>query len=438
MKTIFITDLLLQDSTDEEVRLSCWLSYRKCLGGIIFLTLVDSTGHIQGIVEKNGSKEAFDAIKKIPLESSIEVMGSIRSSKNNQNELCVKSISVIGITTLQLYPHPRSSFDILNEKNANNILRYRHIYIRHPKMIQLLMLRSKVMAIIRRWFEKQEFIEIDTPIIVPAPLYDDSTAIKIKLHGEDLFLTQCAGFYLEAAVHAFEKVYNMGPSFRAEESRSKRHLKEYWHVKAEIAWADFEDIISIVETLMKFLTETLGTECKELISKIDTGFCTHSLQIPFPRISYEDAIKTLQSKGSTIVFGESLSTEEEIELSKGFSTPFWVTGIPRLIEPFPYVIHQTDKRIAVVADLIASNGCGELVGVAEKIYDYGMLMERMQEKGKADDQRYRLVKDVHSVGCVPHAAFGMGLERLIRWLFNIEHVRDTIAFPRIVRRKIYP
>lgn len=166
--------------------------------------------------------------------------------------------------------------------------------------------------------------------------------------------------------------------------------------------------------------------------------CMDGLKTPFVRISYEDAISHLKSKGVNIDYGKGLGSKEEEILSKLYGGPFWVVGIPRSIEPFPYCIDQTDNRVTMVADLIASNGYGELLGVAEKIHDFNMLIERMQEKDKHDDPRYDWVREVHQLGCVPHIAFGMGVERMIRWLLNIVHVRDVMPFPRIFRRRIYP
>jgi len=301
------------------------------------------------------------------------------------------------------------------------ILKFRHILMSH----------------MRQWFSENQFIEINAPILTAVPLYDDSSAMKINIKGENAFLTQCVGYYLEAAVHAFERVYNMGPSFRGEESRSKRHLMEYWHIKAEIAFGNLEDIIKMVEDIIVYLTQKCQQET-ELIQTLKTEFCLDGLKVPFKRISYEDAINYLQKKGFKIKFGIGLGSKEEEELSNMFDGPFWVTNIPRVVEPFPYVVHPQDDRVTMVADLIASNGYGELLGTAEKIYDLKMLDERLQNKGKLDDPRYEWIREVHQMGCVPHSAFGMGLERLIRWLLNIPHVRDTIPFPRIFRRKIMP
>lgn len=438
MKNVWTKDLLSKD-VGEKVSLKGWISGKRCMGRIVFLDINDSTGTIQTVIEKkNVTKKIFDLVLQTPPESAIEVGGSMRRNKNVM-EIYARSFKVIGKATLQLSPRPRSNFDIFGQKHTKQVLDYRHVYLRNAKLMAVLKFRSKLMQIIREWFIKNKFIEFDAPILTPAPLYDNSTAIPVTIHGERIFLTQCAGFYLEAAAHALERVFNMGPSFRGEESRSNRHLIEYWHIKAELVFGNIEDIISLVEKMLKEITIECSNSCKEIMSILETHLCTDSTKSPFPRISYEDAIKHLQTKGFKTHFGKGIGVKEEKELSKIYTnTPFWLVGIPRIIEPFPYSINAIDPRITVVADLIASNGCGELLGVAEKIYDPEMLNERLREKGKFDDPRYQFVKDIHQTGCVPHIAFGMGLERLIRWLLNLPHVRDAIPFPRVVRRNIKP
>jgi len=440
MKELYVKDLLKQNCTEKEIVLSGWLSAKRSHKKLIFLNISDSTGTIQAVINKdNISNNEFESANNIPLESAIEIYGKTVIGCNSQNDIFVSRYKVISEATLQLLPQPRSEFDIFNPRHSKQILDYRHIYLRNPRIMAILRFRSMVMKIVREWFENNQFLEFDAPILSPAPLYDDSTAMSINVHGENVYLTQCAGFYLEAAAHAFERVFNMGPSFRGEESRSKRHLMEYWHIKAELVFGNREDIMFLVEDIIQYVIRECQKRCPDILSALGTELCTDGLKTPYPRISYEDAIKHLQANGRNIQFGQSISTADEQKLSMLFKgVPFWVLGIPRSVEPFPYVIDPEDPRITMVADLIASNGQGELLGVAEKICDPVMLEERLTEKGKLDDVRYQFVKDVHQAGCVPHIAFGMGLERLIRWLLNIPHVRDTIPFPRVVRRKIMP
>ncbi|PIR93381.1 hypothetical protein COT99_00950 [Candidatus Falkowbacteria bacterium CG10_big_fil_rev_8_21_14_0_10_43_10] len=438
MKVTYIQDVANGVTNDSVVTLYGWCKKVRHHKNRIFIDVVDSTGVIQVVVEKNIAAQTWQEAMRVKVESAVTVRGKVLTD-GERREIKCQEFKIISLATRQQSPPLRSDLmDTFDESHIAQILDNRHLYIRNPKMMAVLQFRALIKRITRQWFEKNGFIEIDAPILTPIPLYEDDTAVQVNIKGDNVFLTQCVGYYLEAAVHAFEKVYNMGPSFRGEESRSKRHLMEYWHIKAEIAFANREDIITLVESIMLFLTQSLQSEAQELVSAVGTNLCVDGLKIPFPRISYDDAIIKLQKGGSSIQYGKSIGSQEEQMLSQNFATPFWITDPPRSTEPFPYVVHPENSSLVMVADLIASNGYGELLGTAEKIWQLDMLDERMKEKGKFGDRRFDWVREVHEYGCVPHAAFGMGLERLIRWLLNIPHVRDTIPFPRIFRRKITP
>lgn len=457
MKTLYVRDLLRGNRREGvTISLLCWVKGRRDLGQLVFLDLCDSTGTIQAIAKNsqlsasgNGSSEtttvatetvagiAYTTAKTVTLESAVKV-GGVLSRGPKGFEINLTSVEIVGRATSDFNPRPRSNINILDPSLADHLIRNRHLYLRNEKLAAILHFRHLMMKAIRAWFDSKGYIEINAPVLTPVPLYEDGTAMSLRVHDESVFLTQCVGFYLEAAVHAFEKVYNMGPSFRAEESRSKRHLMEYWHIKAELAWVNLDDLISLVEDLISYVTGFCMDECADVTETLGTNLCTHGLATPFPRISYVEAVERLRQLGIPFEFGTSLGSQEEEVLSKQFVSPFWITGIPRSIEPFPYVIDKNDPRLTRTADLIATNGYGELLGVAEKISDPSELEERMKEKGKDGDIRYDWVRQMRELGCVPHGGFGMGVERFIRWLLNIPHVRDTIPFPRIFRRKITP
>lgn len=441
MKEVFVGDLLRLKDCEVEVELSGWIGAKRCHGKVLFLDICDSTGKIQVVVaESNVTTEIYCLAMQWSIESGVTLKGLLTHSTKGQREIIVGSIVLIGGVTKDFSPHPRSEIDIFDESMIPHLLDNRHIYLRNPKIMAILQFRDCLMHHMRTWFHKNRYTSIDAPILTPVPLYDDGTAMSIIVHKEKVFLTQCVGYYLEAAVHAFEKVFNIGPSFRGEEGRSKRHLMEYWHIKAEVAWCNLDEIIGSVESIISYLTEKCQEEQAFKIQKVlGTSICTDGLLTPYPRISYEEAVELLKTRGMIMEFGKSFGSDEEAELSKLFpGRPFWITGIPKSIEPFPYVVDKSDTRITRVADLIASNGYGELLGTAEKISDLQMLDERLKDKGKNSDPRFEFVRDVHQVGCVPHAAFGMGVERMIRWMINIPHVRDAIPFPRTYKRKIAP
>jgi asparaginyl-tRNA synthetase len=406
----------------------------------IFLDVGDSTGTIQCVVG-NSDKDLFNLARRISQETAVKVAGILVATKrqNPPKEICLQTMEVIGPSTINICPYPRADIDILDPRLREQLLGKRHFYLRNEKVAAILKFRHTLTWIVHQWFHNNGFTEIHAPILTPTPLYDDRTPIAVKVHGQNVFMTQCVGFYLEAAVHAFEKIYNMGPSFRAEESRSKRHLMEYWHIKAEMAFVNFEDVALLVERFIHDVSKQSISEGSDLARVIGTKMCDDGLKIPFPRIGYDEAVNWLKAQGSDIEFGKSLGSDEESLLSTRFgNTPFWVVGIPRSIEPFPYVIDPADPRRTKTADLIASRGFGELLGIAEKIHTLPMLDERLAEKGKAGDARYEWLRDLRKYGCVPHGGFGLGLERFIRWLLQIPHVRDTIPFHRAFGRRIDP
>lgn len=444
MKNLFVKDLKANGFSEKEVVLFGWIKTKRDHGSIIFLDVADSTGFIQVAVEKNKVSLAdWNLVKTISLESAIKAEGYLTKNFLNGNLLCeisAKRLEIIGRAKIKIEPQPRSEIDIFDPKIQEQLLNQRHFYLRNEKFMAILRFRHVLLGTIHSWFRDEGFTEINAPILTPTPLYDDHSAISLEIHGQKVFLTQCVGFYLESAVHAFEKVYNVGPSFRGEESRSKRHLMEYWHIKAEMAFVNFDDIKFLVEKLISDVVKVLSEseEVAELVKKIGTELCTDGLTTPYPCIKYKEVVLLLKKAGKDFEFGKSLGSEEESFLSSQFKTPFWVVGIPRKIEPFPYVIDANDTQLTKTADLIASNGYGELLGIAEKIHEPDMLEERLKEKNKLGKSEYDWIRDLRNYGCVPHGGFGMGLERFIRWLIKIPHVRDTIPFFRTFGRKIKP
>lgn len=440
MKKVYAADLLHSPQGGTAIVFYGWVKARRQHKRVVFLDVTDSTGTVQCMVEA-GNKPAFELARRMSQETAVKITGVLADTgrANPSREIRVHDIEVVGISTINISPYPRGNIDIQDPRLQEQLLDKRHFYLRNEKFAAILKFRHILTRIVHQWFHENGFIEIHAPVLTPTPLYDDRTAMAIKVHGQDVYLTQCVGFYLEQAVHSFEKIYNIGPSFRAEESRSKRHLMEYWHIKAELAFVDFEDMASVVERFIHDVSEQCIREGHELVNIIGTTMCDDGTKTPFPRINYDEAVEWLKTQGSDIEFGKSLGSDEETLLSQRFGeTPFWVVGIPRSIEPFPYVIDAADIRLTKTADLIASRGFGELLGIAEKIHSLTMLDERLAEKGKAGDARYEWLRELRQYGCVPHGGFGMGLERFIRWLLQIPHVRDTIPFHRAFGRRIDP
>ena len=432
MKELYIKDILTLNNGCPEIELYGWISNLQEHKTCYFINLQDSTGTIRIYSEKSLVKFL---IKK---EQSIYCKGVLTKDKQNNYQITATMISLIGDVEIDLRPSARAHFNVFSESYANHVVTNKHLYIRNPKNRDILLARDLVIKAVRNWFMAENYIDVTAPILTPILLYSPETGIDVHIREENAYLTQCVGFYLESAVHSLERVYNIGPSFRGAESISKRHLMEYWHIKSELAFCSFEEYFSVVESLIhavfKYVIEYGG---EELAASIGTAFCNDGLKTPFPRIEYSDAISLLNSNGIRIAFGKSLNSAAEIFLSEYFKGAVWVTHKPKEIEGFPYKTNLHNPLLTETADLIASRGMGEILGIADKITDVQELKNRLEEKGK-DFEEYRWFCELREYGTVPHCGLGMGLERLIRWIFCMPHVKDVIPFPRRINKHIYP
>lgn len=431
MKNLYINDILTKIAIGEEIQIDCWISAIRKMKNMLFLDACDHTGNIQ--VVYNGENSA------LKLEQSVSIRGVLQNNPNGDKEIVASNIKIIGDVKKNLNPSPRSNFDIFDPKYTNYVQENRHLFIRNPKAMAALKARHFVKRAVHDWFLNNEFTEITAPILTPILLYTEDTGIAVNVNNQDVFLTQCVAFYLESAVHAFERVYNIGPSFRGAESISPRHLTEYWHVKAEVGFCSFEEIFGIVEAMLNYIVDKVEPQSTEIFKILGTKPVFDEVRkAPFPRIKYRDAIELCKKNGIEAEFGKSLSSEAETFLTKYFDSPVWVTHNARSIEGFPYKICDFDREVTYTADLIGSCGGGEILGVADKILDYDELCERLKEKGKDTNFRYEWFKELRDFGTIPHCGIGMGLERLIKWLFRLPHVREAMPFPRSMGRKIYP
>ena len=431
MKKKYINDVL-NDDTGTTVELFGWIRSVRNQKSKSFIDIEDSTDMIRLIVDNK-----LLGFTPKP-EQSIHCVGIMDVDRLGNPQVVVSTLQLLGDVNVRISPSARASFDVFDPRNSNNVVKNKHLYIRNQKNRDILIARDLVITAVRKWFLNNGYIDVTAPILTPILLYDTSTGIDVHIKGEDVFLTQCVGFYLESAVHSLERVYNIGPSFRGAESVSKRHLMEYWHIKSELAFCDFEEYFNVVENLISFVVRYVKESGgPELAMRMNTVFCDDGIQIPFPRIEYTDAIKLLNENGIPLPFGKSLNTQAENFLSDYFGKPFWITHKPREIEGFPYKINENDHRLTETADLIASRQMGEILGIADKITDVDMLKERLAEKGKSEEE-YKWFCELREYGTIPHCGLGMGLERLIRWLFCVPHVKDVIPFPRRINKTIYP
>lgn len=431
MKNIFINDIVETKKKGEYVEIYGWVLSNRSHKNILFFDLIDSTNKIQITVS---NIELKNRINIIP-ESVVFVKGNVNIT-NNIKEIVATEIEILSKPLINLSPNPRSNFEIFNPKYTNLTLDQRHLYLRNPKLMAIQNIRNFILNKVRQWFYNEKYVEIAAPILTPLTLYDDESALAVNIKNQHVFLSQCAGYYLEASVMAFEKVYNISASFRGEEGKSKRHLIEYWHIKAEVAFASLEDIIHVVEEFLKHITIELleNEDVKRWLEIIEKDINKTCLSTPFKKITYNEAISLLKKIGHEIEPGERISSIEEELLSEELGGTFWLTNTPASHEPFPYSLDRISKETKV-ADLIGNNKKGEILGTAEKISDINELDERMKIKGKFNE-KYEWIRDIHKFGCAPHSAFGIGVERLIRWLLDSEHVRDVHPFPRTFGRDI--
>jgi asparaginyl-tRNA synthetase len=431
MKDIFISDLKSLISDKVVVTVTGWIKNQRSLGSLKFIDLEDSTGQIQVVSERLSLS--------MPKGSAIKVVGTLKVQENDSSkvEIIAETIELIQAFLLDtISPLPRSDTASLELTGIDNLLSNRHLYICNDRAQTILRFRHKFFRTMHSWFDKQGFIEINAPILTEALLYKESTAFSVDYFGTPVFLTQCVGFYLEACILAFEKVYNFGPSFRAEPSHGRRHLAEYYHIKAEIAHVNLRNLMDFVQNLISEVCSEIIEVAGDELEKLNAPLLTFDLTPPYPEIAYKEAIKILNRRGFEIQVGQSLPPEAEESLSYDFDKPFFIVGLPSAVEPFPYVIDPNDSELTLTADLHAPGGFGEILGIAEKIYRRSDLENRALERKLSKEQRKRLewYFNLRDAGCVPHGGIGMGVERTIRWLLGLTHVRDAIPFPRLFNR----
>jgi len=375
------------------------------------------------------------------------VDGVKRSRRGAAHEVEATDFRVIGEATLRLTPRPRMWKNMFLHNHADHMLRHRHFYLRNERQAAVLRFKSMFLLEVHRYLQECGCVFIDAPVLTQLLLYDDSTAFRVDYRDNgnrhhDVFLSQCCTFQLEAAVHAFEKVYNVTPSFRAEHSKSNRHLREYWHLKVELAWVDLDELVAEAErllcTVISRTVERAGRELALLGQPIDLQEFTP----PFRSVTYDEAVDILHRAGKSFTWGKSLGTADEELLTRECGDRLlWVRGIPRSAEAFPFKVDPANPKLTRACDLIAPQGFAEILGVAEKITTRRELLERMAEKGRGganDLRRYGWYLDMRDYGIVPHGGIGMGVERAVRYLLKLPHIRYTTSFPRLMGRTPNP
>ena len=426
-KTHYIAELRgLEEG--ENVRLAGWVQRKSELGGIVFIRMRDATGSVQVVLrEGNLSEQELTAARGAGIEASIIVEGSLRRDPRAPGGLEVIASKFILVGDSKDFP-------IKPGVGEEFLLDNRHLHIRTTRMRNALMIRMEVMRATEEWFVKNGFVRVEAPTFVGAAVEGGATLFEVPYFGKKAYLTQSSQFYLEAAIFSFENVYTIQPSFRAEKSRTRRHLTEFWHAEAEMAWADLNGMMDVVESLVKYIVEKVVERASDKLEAL--GRRMEAIEGRFPRITYDEALELAKRKGAEIEWGEDFGTEVERLISLEFDLPVFVTHYPKKAKAFYHKQDPKRPEVVLCADLLAPEGIGEIVGGGQRIESENELISRIVEEG-LNPEDYKWYLDLRRYGSVPHSGFGLGIERTVRWIAGLPHIRDAIPFPRTPVR-LYP
>jgi len=427
MALVKISKILEGSCTDHKVAIRGWV-YRKREGKeLIFLLIRDSTGVIQSTIKK--ASPCWSDAQKLTIESSLSLEGTARVDNRAPAgfEISADKVNVVGLA---------ETFPISKDKSEEFIRDMRHLWLRSRKMNLVMKVRAEVLESAREYFKNQSYTEVSPPMFISAAVEGGSTLFALKYFDQELYLTQSSQLYLEILMYSLENVYCIAPSFRAEKSRTIRHLTEYWHIEGEWAFADMDALMKFEEGLMEHVCKAVSEKCqnefKELGANIEK---LKAVQAPFPRITYKEAIERLKPKNPALDWGSDLGYEDEKVLAEDFGKPFFVYDYPTEIKAFYCKTYKDHPEVAMSVDMMVPR-IGEISTGGAREDNKDILIQRMKEQGlKPEDYEWYI--DLRRYGTVPHVGFGMGLERLLVWILDLENIIDAIPFPRTTRR-FYP
>ncbi|WP_171050737.1 asparagine--tRNA ligase [Bacillus sp. BHET2] len=417
----------------EEVTIGAWLANKRSSGKIAFLQLRDGTGFIQGVVVKSEvEEEMFQKAKSLTQETSLYVTGTVSEDSRSPFgfELQVKSVDVI---------HEAVDYPITPKEHGTEFLMdHRHLWLRSRKQHAVMKVRNEIIRATYEFFNQEGFVKVDPPILTGSAPEGTTELFATKYFEEDAYLSQSGQLYMEAAAMALGKVFSFGPTFRAEKSKTRRHLIEFWMIEPEMAFYDFKDNLEVQEQYVSYIVQSVLDNCKLELDRLgrDTSKL-EQIKAPFPRITYDDALKLLHEKGfDDIEWGDDFGAPHETAIAESYDKPVFITHYPTSLKPF-YMQPDPDRDdVVLCADLIAPEGYGEIIGGSERIHDSELMKRRIEEHELATDA-YKWYLELREYGSVPHSGFGLGLERTVAWISGVEHVRETIPFPRLLNR-LYP
>ncbi len=425
----------------QTVTLQGWLYNLRESGKLLFPIFRDGTGVIQGVVAKNAvPAEVFDAVKSLTQESSVIVTGKVRADKRAPGgyELDISDVRVVQRVP-ESDPYPIS----LKEHGVDFLMEHRHLWVRTPRQAAVLRVRAEIIKACRDFFDEQGFVLTDPPILTPAACEGTTTLFPVDYFDEQAYLTQSGQLYIEATAMALGKVYSFGPTFRAEKSKTRRHLTEFWMVEPEMAFATLDDIMNLAEGLISFVVQrVLGKRRRELEAIGRDASKLERVTPPFPRISYDEAVKRLQeghAQGkleTRFEWGGDLGSPDETYLSSHFDKPVMIHRYPAQVKAFYMEPDPQRPEVALCVDMLAPEGYGEIIGGSQRIDSYDLLLKRIREHD-LPESAFKWYLDLRKYGSVPHGGFGMGIERVVSWICGLDHLREAIPFPRMLHR-LYP
>ncbi len=433
---IFMKDWIYIENIDKyvgsKVTLRGWVYNKRSSGKVRFLLIRDGTGLIQGVVASPDKNDPlFEKFDSLTQESSVIVEGKVREEKRAPGgyEIDIENIEIFSIS--EDYPIAPK------EHGIAFLMENRHLWLRSLKQNAILRIRANIIRSIREFFDSRGFVLFDAPILTPSACEGTTTLFETQYFDQKAYLTQSGQLYAEAGAMALGKVYTFGPTFRAEKSKTRRHLMEFWMIEPEVAFAELKDVVELAEDLVEFIVSSVLERNRKELDVLERDIKPlEKVKKPFPKITYTEAIKILKEKGVSIEWGDELGGDEETMVSESFDQPVVITHYPSKIKAFYMQPDPTNPELALCMDMIAPEGYGEIIGGSQRIHDLNLLLKRIEEAG-LPRENYEWYIDLRRYGTVPHSGFGLGLERTVSWICKLSHVREAIPFPRMLY-KIYP
>jgi asparaginyl-tRNA synthetase len=425
----------------QSVTLRGWLYNLRESGKLLFPIFRDGSGTIQGVVPKAAvTPEVFDAIKGLTQESSVIVTGKVRTDKRAPGGY---ELDVEGVEVIQRVPEDTPFPISLKEHGTDFLMEHRHLWIRTPRQAAILRIRAEIIKAARDFFDDRGFVLTDPPILTPAACEGTSTLFPVDYFGDEAYLTQSGQLYIESTALALGKVYSFGPTFRAEKSKTRRHLTEFWMVEPEVAYCDLDGLMELAEQFLSFIVDRVLTRRASDLKVIgrDTSKL-ESIRAPFPRLKYDDAVAMLNdahAKGlldHPFEYGNDFGSPDETYISSQFDRPVMVHRYPAAVKAFYMEPDPENAKYALCVDVLAPEGYGEIIGGSQRIASFDLLKKRIEEHQLPLDA-FQWYLDLRRYGSVPHSGFGMGIERAVAWICGLEHLRETIPFARTLNR-MYP